>query len=134
IADRRWKLDYWNAMKGFYCKVDKQNNTQKRDFLHVYAHEFCVEGNLYKATDAVNFAIGQGDTIVTPIQLARAYAALSNGGTLYAPRIAKAIVRADGKVVKQIKPVVQGHVKSRKSALSYVDAALQGTPKVGTLA
>ncbi|MFL6022799.1 MAG: penicillin-binding protein 2 [Marmoricola sp.] len=134
IADRKWKLAYWNSMKGFYCKVDAQNKTHKRDFLHVYAHEFCLEGNRYKATDAVNFAIGQGDTIVTPVQLARAYAALSNGGTLYAPRIAKAVVGADGKVVKQIKPLVQGHVKSKKSAIAYVDAALQGTPKVGTLA
>jgi penicillin-binding protein 2 len=134
IADRKWKLGYWNAMKGYYCKVDARNKTHQRDFLHVYAHEFCLEGNLYHATDAVNFAIGQGDTIVTPIQLARAYAALSNGGTLYEPRIAKAVVGADGKVVKRIKPLVQGHVKSKKSAIAYVDAALQGTPKVGTLA
>jgi penicillin-binding protein 2 len=134
IADRKWKLAYWNAMKGYYCKLDKRNKTGKRDFLHIYAHEFCLEGNRYKATDAVNFAIGQGDTIVTPIQLARAYAALSNGGTLYAPRIAKAVVGADGKVVKVIRPVVQGKVASKKSAIAYVDAALQGTPKVGTLA
>jgi len=134
VADRKWKLDYWNAMKGYYCKVDARNKTHVRDFLHVYAHEFCLEGNLYHATDAVNFAIGQGDTIVTPIQLARAYAALSNGGTLYAPRIAKAVVGPDGKLVKRIAPLVQGHVKSKKSAIAYVDSALKGTPKVGTLA
>ncbi|MFL6105855.1 MAG: penicillin-binding protein 2 [Marmoricola sp.] len=134
IADRKWKLAYWNSMKGFYCRVDRQNKNHVRDFLHVYAHEFCLEGNLYKATDAVNFAIGQGDTIVTPIQLARAYAALSNGGTLYAPRIAKAVVGPDGKVIKKIKPLVQGHVKTKKSAIAYVDTALKGTPKVGTLA
>ncbi|HEX2893888.1 MAG TPA: penicillin-binding protein 2 [Marmoricola sp.] len=134
IADRRWKLDYWNAMKGYYCKVDKQNTTGKRDFLHVFAHEFCLEGNQYHVGDAVNFAIGQGDTMVTPLQLARAYAALSNGGTLYAPRVGKAIVDPSGKVVRRIAPVVQGRVKSKKSALRYVDTALQGTPREGTLA
>jgi penicillin-binding protein 2 len=134
IADRHWKLDYWNAMKGYYCKVDKRNTAHKRDFLHVFAHEFCLEGNRYRAGDAVNFAIGQGDTMVTPLQLARAYAALSNGGTLYAPRVAKAIVDPQGHVVRRIKPVVQGHVKSKKSALRYVDTALQGTPREGTLA
>ena len=134
VADRQWKLDYWNAMKGHYCKIDRQNKTGKRDYLHVFAHEFCLEGYRYPITDAVNFAIGQGDTIVTPLQLARAYAALSNGGTLYAPRVAKALVDPQGHVVKRIAPVVQGHVKSKKSALAYVDTALQGTPRVGTLA
>jgi penicillin-binding protein 2 len=36
--------------------------------------------------------------------------------------------------VKRIKPVVQGRVKSSKAALRYVDTALQGTPREGTLA
>ncbi len=134
VADRAWKLQYWNAMKGFYCKIDRHNKTGKRDYLHVYAHEFCLEGNLYHETDAVNFAIGQGDTQVTPLQLARAYAALSNGGTLYAPRVAKAIVDPSGHVIKRIPPVVVGHIKTKPSAINYVDNALLGTPKTGTLA
>ena len=133
IADRRWKLAYWNAMKGYYCKVDKKNRSGSRDFLHVFAHEFCLEGNLYRAGDAVNYSIGQGDTMVTPVQLARAYAALSNGGTLYQPRIGKAVVDPQGRVVKRIKPVVDGRVKA-KDAIAYVDEALKGTPKFGTLA
>ena len=72
----------------------------------MFAREFCVEGFDYRAGDAVNFAIGQGDTMVTPLQLARAYGALANGGTLYEPRVAKAIVSPDGKVIKRIKPKV----------------------------
>ncbi len=56
-------------------------------------------------------SIGQGDTLVTPLQLARAYAALSNGGTLYEPRVAKAVVSPTGEVIKKIPPKVQGHVK-----------------------
>jgi len=134
IADRPWKLAYWNSMKGYYCKIDKHNTAHKRDFLHVFAHEFCLEGNQYHVGDAVNFAIGQGDTMVTPLQLARAYAALSNGGTLYAPRVAKAVVDPSGKVLRRIAPVVQGRVASKKAAIRYVDTALQGTPREGTLA
>ena len=42
--------------------------------------------------DNVNFSVGQGDLLVTPIQLATAYAAFANGGTRYAPRLAERIL------------------------------------------
>ena len=134
IADRKWKASYWKAMKGYYCRIDKKNTAGERDFLHVFAHEFCLEGFNYRAGDAVNFVIGQGDTLVTPLQLARAYAALSNGGKLMAPQVAKAVVSHEGKLVKRIKPEVVRRVKTRKSALKYVDNALLGTAREGTLA
>ncbi len=133
IADRAWKLSYWKSMRAYYCKIDREGSA-KNDYLQLFAHEFCLDGNRYRAGDSVNFAIGQGDTIVTPLQLARAYAALSNGGTLYEPRVAKAIVSPDGTVLRRFQPVASGQVPSSASALKYVDTALQGTPKVGTLA
>ena len=43
-----------------------------------------------RAGDSVNYSIGQGDTLVTPIQMATIYAAISNGGTLYNPTVGKA--------------------------------------------
>jgi penicillin-binding protein 2 len=131
IADRAWKHAYWKANKGYYCKIAKKPGN---DFLHVFAREFCVEGYAYRAGDAVNFVIGQGDTLVTPLQSARAYAALSNGGTLYEPRVAKAVVGPDGKVIRTIKPVKVGRVKVSKKSLRYVDQALLGTAKTGTTA
>lgn len=133
IADRHWKLEYWKAMRGYYCGMDRKGNAPNA-FLRLFAHEFCLEGSYYRAGDAVNYSIGQGDTIVTPLQLARAYAALSNGGTLYAPRVAKAIVGPDGTVLKRFQPKVVGKVDASPASLRYVDQALQGTPKVGTLA
>jgi penicillin-binding protein 2 len=133
IADRKWKLEYWKAMRDQYCEMDRKG-TAKTPFLRVYAHEFCLEGNRYRASDAVNFSIGQGDTMVTPLQLARAYAALANGGKLMKPRIGKAVVDPAGNVVKRIKPAVERKVKTKKSALEYVDEALKGTTRTGTLA
>jgi penicillin-binding protein 2 len=134
IADRHWKLAYWKSMKGYYCRIDKHPPAGTSAYLKLFAHEFCLEGSYYRAGDAVNFAIGQGDTLVTPLQLARAYAALANGGTLYEPRIAKAIVSPTGKVVKRIAPAVQGHVKDPAHAIDYVSNALLGTAKTGTMA
>jgi penicillin-binding protein 2 len=134
IADRKWKLAYWKSMKSYYCGIDKKPPAGTSGFLKLFAHEFCLEGNYYRAGDAVNFTIGQGDTLVTPLQLARAYAALANGGTLYEPRIAKAIVSPSGQVVRRIKPAVQGHVKDPAHAIPYVTNALLGTAKTGTMA
>jgi penicillin-binding protein 2 len=133
IADRHWKLAYWKSMKGYYCTMDRKG-TAPNEFLRIFSHEFCLEGSYYRAGDAVNYSIGQGDTMVTPLQLARAYSALSNGGTLYAPRVAKAVVSPDGTVLKEIAPKVEGRVDASSASLRYVDQALQGTPKVGTLA
>ncbi|HSE69201.1 MAG TPA: penicillin-binding protein 2 [Nocardioidaceae bacterium] len=129
IADRQWKRDYYEANKDYYCKLGKEPGY---DFLHRFAREFCIEGFAYRAGDAVNFAIGQGDTIVTPLQLARAYAALSNGGTLWEPRVGKAIVDPEGRLVKEIKPRRSSRVKVPKQTLQYIDTALLGTTRTGT--
>ena len=131
IADRKWKLAYWKANKDYYCALGKKPGN---DFLHVFAREFCTDGYRYRAGDAVNFAIGQGDTVLTPLQLAVAYAAISNGGTLWEPRVAKAVVNAKGHVIKRIKPKAKGHVPIPYRYLHYIDQALLGTAKVGTMA
>ncbi|MEJ7706193.1 MAG: penicillin-binding protein 2 [Nocardioidaceae bacterium] len=131
IADRRWKLSYWKSNKDYYCKLGKEEGS---DFIHVFAREFCVDGWRYRAGDAVNFAIGQGDTALTPLQLAVAYAALSNGGRLFEPRVGKAIVDADGQVVRRIQSHVAGRLPVSQPILRYLDQALLGTAKVGTMA
>ncbi len=60
--------------------------------------------------DNLQLAFGQGLTQVTPVQQAVAYATFANGGTRYAPEIARAIVSPSGKVIRQIAPKVTGHV------------------------
>lgn len=130
IADRAWKRDYYEANKDYYCKVGRQEGN---DFLHRFAREFCVEGYAYRAGDAVNFAIGQGDTIVTPLQLARAYASLANGGTLWEPRVARAVVDPQGNVIKEIEPKKAATVQVAKRHLRYIDRALQGVSERGTM-
>jgi penicillin-binding protein 2 len=53
--------------------------------------------------DSANLAVGQGDVLVTPLQLALAYATLGNGGTLNTPRVASSVrasaaTRTDGQL------------------------------------
>jgi penicillin-binding protein 2 len=61
--------------------------------------------------DNVNLAVGQGDVMVTPLQLARAYAALANGGTLVRPHLGARIVGVNGKTVERIKPPPKRHLR-----------------------
>jgi penicillin-binding protein 2 len=51
-------------------------------------------------------AIGQGYTLMTPIQLAAMTAAVANEGTVYQPHIVKKIVDPEGRVLKEFKPEV----------------------------
>jgi penicillin-binding protein 2 len=132
-ADRKWKRAYYESMKGYYCKLAKHPGDASA-FVRLFAREFCAEGYAYRAGDAANFAIGQGDTIVTPLQLARAYAALANGGTLYRPTIGKAIVDPDGKLVKRIEPDAQARVRIPRKILDYVRDAMNNVTLAGTLA
>ena len=135
IADRRWKRAYYQSQKKYYCGLAaKPQQPGTSDFVYKFAAEFCVEGFAYRAGDAANFAIGQGDTIVTPLQLARGYAAIANGGTLYAPRIAKAIVAADGTVIRKISPKPVGRVNVPHAVVGYIDEALKGVTRQGTMA
>jgi penicillin-binding protein 2 len=66
--------------------------------------------------DTCNLSIGQGAMLVTPLQLALYAAALANGGTLWRPRLALAVVGTDGKerAIAPAKAEVQPKV-SRKA-------------------
>jgi len=134
IADRKWKKAYYESQKDYYCGIaDAPKEAGTSDFLYRFSREFCLEGFAYRAGDAVNFAIGQGDTIVTPLQLARGYAAIANGGTLYEPRVGKAIVSPEGEVLQEIKPKKVGKVPSTRKQLKFIDESLKGVSKVGTM-
>ncbi len=56
---------------------------------------------LWKPGDEINLAIGQGDLLVTPLQLAVALSAIANGGTVWVPHLGLQITDASGNVIHQ---------------------------------
>ena len=54
--------------------------------------------------NTLNMSIGQGDVLVTPLQMAVATAAIANGGTKWTPHLVTQIRDASGKLVRQMKP------------------------------
>jgi penicillin-binding protein 2 len=72
----------------------------------------------------LNAAIGQGATTVTVLQLALAYAALANGGTLYQPELVRAVETSDGTVVQEFSPRVRRQIDVHPENLKLVHEAL----------
>ncbi|MFI9805759.1 penicillin-binding protein 2 [Streptomyces sp. NPDC052301] len=130
VPDRQWKLNYWKANKDAWCKTGKKNGS----YVEKIAYENCLEGNKMREGDEINYSIGQGDTLVTPIQEAMIYGAVANGGTEYFPTIGKAIISPDGKSVKEIKPKVQRKLPVTQATLKGMDDAFAGVITRGTAA
>lgn len=63
-----------------------------------------VKGESWWDGDTYHFSIGQGDILVSPIQVASAFSAIANGGILLEPKIVKEIVNKD--VIEEIKPEI----------------------------
>lgn len=77
--------------------------------------------------DSVNLSIGQGDLLVTPLQLANAYAAFANGGTLWKPRIAERVIDQNGETVREVDPELIREIDIDTSERSAVLAGLIGS-------
>ncbi|MCC5035019.1 penicillin-binding protein 2 [Streptomyces sp. WAC 00631] len=133
VPDRQWKKDFWKANKENWCERAKQW-PKKKDYVTVLSRENCLGGMKLHAYDSVNYSIGQGDTLVTPVQMASVYAALSNGGTLHTPTVGKAIVSPDGKEIEEIEPEARGKLPVSKKTMRQIDKALEGVATRGTAA
>jgi len=56
------------------------------------------------AGDNVNLAIGQGEMVITPLQLVNAYATFANGGTVWVPRVGESVKDQLGNQLRPISP------------------------------
>lgn len=75
--------------------------------------------------DMVNQAIGQGEVLVTPLQVASFIAALANGGTLYRPQLVERIEPVDGSAAVQVfKPEARGTLPLQPFRLELIKNAM----------
>ncbi|MFL5824061.1 MAG: penicillin-binding protein 2 [Solirubrobacteraceae bacterium] len=90
-------------------------------------HSYCgiADGRPWAAGDNENLAVGQGDVQVTPLQLAVAYSALANGGTIVKPHLGLDVQRPDGTLIQRINPPAVRHLKINPIYLETIRAGLR---------
>ncbi len=82
--------------------------------------------------DTYNVSIGQGDVLVTPLQLAAAISVIANDGTLYKPRIVSKITDADGHTIKEFKIEIIRNSNIDKEKLQIVRDGMRGAVTEGS--
>jgi len=75
--------------------------------------------------ETLSFSIGQGYTVVTPVQLLKLYEAIANEGKVYAPMIVKRVVYPGGEVLKENTPEVLREIDIKKSTFKFIKNALK---------
>lgn len=79
-----------------------------------------VKREVWTTGDTYNTAIGQGDMLVTPLQLAAAAGGIVTDGTIYRPHVVAAITDGSGAVVKEIEPEVIARVPVDPAFLAVI--------------
>lgn len=82
--------------------------------------------------DTVNLAIGQGDLLVTPLQVADVYAAVANGGSLYRPHIVKSIIGLDGRKIYEAPDKIVGRLDLTAAEMTSLRRGLRRVVIDGT--
>jgi penicillin-binding protein 2 len=139
IQTREELLTSWQQNKDDWCEHGKngypsvaKTDPDRAAYLQQIAQDNCNNGWEFLPGDAVLEAIGQGGVEVTPLQLARVYATIANGGTLYQPHLMQAVLSPGGKVLSTFKPKVVAHVQINPSTRSFLMGALESVATSGT--
>jgi len=90
-----------------------------------------TKGEPWYIGDTYHLAIGQGDILVTPLQINIMTAAVANGGNLLRPRVVNAVTAADGSR-ENVKPEVIARQVVSPEAISAVQRGMRQAVTAGS--
>lgn len=82
--------------------------------------------------DLANLSIGQGDILISPLQMAQAMGALANGGTLYQAKIARQVQTLNNEVVYAYSPRAKDIFKLSSVTMEQLRKAMMEVVSDGT--
>jgi penicillin-binding protein 2 len=74
--------------------------------------------------ETISISIGQGFNLTTPLQLAQAYGAMANGGTLWRPHLVKRVELSDGTIEKEFLPEKKGELAFSRRTIEIISRGL----------
>ncbi len=84
-----------------------------------------ADSKYWTVGDNINLAVGQGMVQMTPLQVAVAYSAIENGGTILSPRVATAIESPTGRVLDRVAARTARRLNISPSTLSAIRTGLR---------
>lgn len=90
------------------------------------------EYQMWLPGDTVNMAIGQGDMLATPLQMASVYAGIGNSGTVMKPHVLKAVLDSEGLPMRTTQPEVLHETTASDASLAMITRSLVDVTETGT--
>jgi penicillin-binding protein 2 len=89
------------------------------------------QGRPWHGGDTVTVSIGQGQVLVTPLQIARFMGSIANGGIFWAPRLIQRVESAGGELLQTTSPHVTGRIDLSPVVFAFLQQSLWGAVNEG---
>ena len=125
VPGREWRREFWLRYRDGYC--ERAERAEPGSFEAELLGDLCRFGGIWRGGDAINMSIGQGDVLVTPLQMAAAYQAIANDGVLLRPTVGRELRDVDGNLVRTIDPEELSRVDLTDTQLASIRRGLERT-------
>lgn len=121
---RRWGL---GSTEGIDLPSEEAGRVPDAEWKENYYSSAPKENRQWQGGDNTNLAIGQGDLLVTPLQMACVYMGLANSGTIYKPHVLKSVLSHEGTgTVMDFQPTENREVDEKGEYFDLIHDALKG--------
>ncbi len=110
---------------GIPLKAEDRGNIPNDEYMMRHHKRRILNG------DVANMSIGQGDILVTPLQMAQAMGILGNGGTFYQTRLVKQVQSIDNRVIGAYPPRVRDELPISDEIMENLREGLIGVTEDG---